>query len=197
MKTQQDKWEADIRQKVEQHEFEYDSMAWAEMDQLLNQTALGGSTSASSALKTGLSWWWQVALIIGISTIVGLLIYQWNKREKTPESIELSSFSIPESETVTTLEDTIQTTTIRQLEALDKLPVLDIQSINGWTVHSLPDNITISWRPNTPTVFERLPVYPQPVFREQQLKLEGIKTSTDKRKRNPKTLFPDVIENYK
>lgn len=197
MKTQRDKWEADLRQKIEQHEFEYDPMAWTEMDQLLNQTSLSGSASASSAIKTGLSWWWQLALIIGISTILGLLIYQWSKQDKAPETIELSSFSIPESKTIPSNEDTIQLIIRPQIKTLTKLPTLNIKRIKNLNFYSLPDDVNINWSPNVLPKFEPLPVSPQPIFREQILELKGIENSPKKRKRNRKTLFPDVIENYK
>ena len=58
------KWEADIRQAAETHEFGYDPKAWAAMERLLDGTggsAIGPSPSGGSVVR---SWSWKVLIFL-------------------------------------------------------------------------------------------------------------------------------------
>ena len=190
-------WEAKLRQQVEQHEFEYDPAAWEAMESLLDG---GGAPPASSAASS--IWQWLRWLLLGAGAIVlvwVLLLPNTPQKNNLPEErpvLERQSqteqvedegeMSLSAPETIPSEPD--RTSKLKraehQVEPLTPLPGLSPTKL----------------QPLPPRPTEVVPMLPP--SRLQTLQDSSNHFSEEelpdirlpKRKRNRKTLFPDVIK---
>jgi hypothetical protein len=183
-------WDEEVRRTVEAHEFEYEPAAWAGLEQLLE--AVPPLPPAGGAAKGFSFWGWVLAA--GLAG--GLLWYAlrpaapalvFETREGTPalvpmENEEMIAPSIP----------------LSPPHAAPKRPPSPPHAADPALVEPEPD-LTPA-RPSWPVLLPlpSLPLPPQ--LRHQRadtLKVLPLAPSpAPSRKRDRKTLFPDVIENY-
>lgn len=190
MKKQLHDWEADLRQKVEQHEFDFEPQAWAEMEQLLEQASPGGSGSGASVLK-GL--WWKIGLSVFIGMAIALITLQWYPEEAGKPKPELSSFSIPVPRPAEKAEENIKVPALNPLPTSIKPPLpigLSARSMEGMTpLPPVRDRIE---------PFEQLPTSAVNLQQESTyFEKPDWQPPAPRRKRDRKKLFPDVIERNK
>lgn len=200
-------WEADIRQKVNDHEFSYDPAAWEEMSSLLDQVATGSAVThtgpnpvASSSLKL-----WSIIAITSAVTVTVLALLLWHKQKKSIVP-EVESWSIE----VAPPENSVDTLSFRQksqervlppqnqkrsLSEKELLPVADDESLVSSPAASPVrlDQGELSPLPQLVIPQELKPTTPPPSVALPAIQLPP----PPKRNRNRKTFFPDVIEHYK
>lgn len=192
-------WEADIRQKVNEHEFAYDPAAWGEISTLLDQLPAGSAGAVTKPIVSGsLKLWSIIAISVAIGLTVAIVL--WHKQKK-PLAPEVESWSI-EVSPPETLADTaslnpkiqkrVQPSVFRKRALSTTLSPLavEFQPVVSSPVRSSVE--VLAPLPPSAAAEEVHSVAPPPVvLPEVQL------PPPPRRKRNRKTLFPDVIENYK
>lgn len=186
----QQPWEAEVRRVVETHEFEYDPAAWAGMEQLLDSAAPGpGSGTGSWWAK---AWKWLLPSALTLGGLAWLALQQY----KEPPSIQ---GSFPVSVTIEQQRQLLppppEPATIAPATS-DQAPVME-------TVQLLPVKPRLLAYPppelppmQPPPVLAPLPPRPLPKALYPTTVKEETIGSDFERKRNRKSLFPDVIENY-
>ena len=183
----QQPWEAEVRRVVETHEFEYDPAAWAGMEELLDQAAL------PYAKPTG-SWWAQAWkwLLPSVVAMGGLLWFALQPASEPPSVQGTFPISL-ETEEKAALRGGIASSafvrTPRQVKALPKLQRRPIDPLElpppelPVPVIAVPPAV-----PALPTIGPATLLLPN--------ESDNSLGATIKRKRNRRTLFPDVIKNY-
>lgn len=211
------KWEDELRSKVEAHEFAFDASAWEQMDELLDQ---GGGTMAPKEevppTSGRLTAWIFRGLIL---IIIGVLCW-WMLSDINKKTVTLSSFNI-----TTTLENTLTENPLHTENAPFKVEAGS--TTNPKNSQLLPANTTelVEEAPTTtnflateindstpPTEEEKqslpdrsaayftfplkgnttIPLLPSLL----EDKLSAPVIESQKRKRDRRTLYPDVIERY-
>lgn len=193
----QQPWEAEVRRVVETHEFEYDPTAWAGMEQLLDSAppAAGGNTG---------SWWtgaWKWLLPTGLILAGGIW---WMVSRPAPPSLQ---GSLP----VSTGKEDVQPDKNREDDAiLSDIPELEdtfnpgrtnLKPVPAITVREFRAATTAD--PDLPAVrfvlppeLPLLPARPLPKTLSP-MSVKGEQLEIDfKRKRNRKSLFPQIFETY-
>ena len=203
MSEQQYNWEADVRQKVEQHEFDFDPAAWAAMEELLDGgVAPGATNAASAAATTSVSTLLKWAIILLVAATLAFVLLR-----KTPASDTLEEpTETPTEQLESQLEEIEPTEAVgqmtlseentkyrsdfapkdqkRMVEPLAPLPPIwqEVRRLparqDAYTTSFLPKRVLIPL-PDSLGSKDPLP--------EVQLPNE---------KRNRKTLFPDVLNQY-
>ena len=184
----QQPWEAEVRRVVETHEFEYDPAAWAGMEQLLGSAAPGpGSGTGSWWAK---AWKWLLPSALTVGGLAWLALQQY----KEPPSIQ---GSFPVSVTIEQQRQQPQPPEPAAAAPATSYPVPLME-----TVQPLPVQPRLLAYPAPelpalpPPVLSPLPSRPLPKAL-YPMTVEEEKIGLDfERKRNRKSLFPDVIENY-
>lgn len=193
-------WEADIRQKVNDHEFSYDPAAWGEMSSLLDQVSLaapntGGNSTLATVGKIKLS----SIIIVVLLALLAIAALLWYKEKNAPAPI-LESWSVvvppptPELVSPTTSQtQTVVTAPQRKRTFAAELPTPilptndDVQLVKEIPSIRIPQKVILPLsRSDLPDTVTSTSASPSIELPEIQL---------PKRKRNRKTLFPDVIEN--
>ncbi len=205
MNTADHKWEADIRQKVEQHEFEFDPKAWEALDKLLDASSSTASKPASN--NNWLSSGWKLLLLL---LALALLLY-WLSRWQNTEVPLLSSFPTqetlseiqPANITTAPLEDieessqsVIQTQQQRPSNPITTPTAIEITEAQPTT--ELTPITTSEPRPEPMIVAPLESSQEIPLLNRQAFPIE-LKIQLPKkrrRRRNRGTLFPDVIPKY-
>jgi hypothetical protein len=211
------KWEGELRSKVEAHEFAFDASAWEQMDELLDQ---GGGTMATKEeippasgrltawIFTGLTltiigalcWWMLSATNENTVTLNSFNITTTPEKtptenplytENTPFNVEAGSTANPENSpllpanTTRSVETAPETANFLATEINDNTPVKEEEQ------QSLPDRsaayFTLPLKGNT-----TIPLLP--TLLEDELSAPVLESQ--KRKRDRRTLYPDVIERY-
>lgn len=187
----QQPWEAAVRRVVETHEFEYDPAAWAGMEELLDQAALPYAKPTSS-------WWAQVWKWLLPSVVaVGLISWVAWPTAVEPPSLEGGLpivVSRPPAKTAPA-----ETATSDGIEPL-KPPYANIKPLPLLPVRNQLLDVPLPETPEMvnvlPPVLEPLPTLPLPKELASNTGNSNSLTTDFKRKRNRKSLFPDVIKNY-
>jgi hypothetical protein len=208
------KWEEELRPKVEAHEFAFDPSAWEQMDELLGEG--GGTMAPKDKLppKSGRLYGWIFKGLV--LTIIGVLCW-WMLRTNNENTVSLSSFNV--TETLTDLPSENQTPPENApniVEAGSTTNLNDRLSLSANTpklVEATPEPVNIS---PTTTSKETLPeeaplldrsaaYFTPPLTPKTTIPLlpslldDGLSTpvlNSQKRKRDRRTLYPDVIERY-
>lgn len=190
-------WEIELRQEVQQYEFDFDPDAWNEMEQLLgNLNPISTSTQATVTIAT--------TKLIGIISIgfllnwliLGLVLYQYKGAESKPSKQPVPIPIEQKRDSINTIigQKELMTPII---ESLNKTPIHPPvnQLINQVDSLTLLEQPIIEKRPSLPSFSllntRNIPllVVPKPLPDTSIMKIK-----LPKRKRNRKTLFPDVIE---
>ncbi|HKK78585.1 MAG TPA: hypothetical protein VJ933_03105 [Phaeodactylibacter sp.] len=189
----QQPWEAAVRRVVETHEFEYDPAAWAGMEQLLEEAALPYAKPTSS--------WWAQAWKWLIPTIVVLVVGTlWLTNQQPAPSLQgsLPIFAEPDGVEREKQEAEQESPILqarprsRKVTSVPPLPTKPIRLLpEGQT--KIPELLPYRQTPATLIPLDARPV--GPIRYDEKLEL-NIPAIDIKRKRNRKTLFPDVIKNY-
>ncbi|MCB0548114.1 MAG: hypothetical protein KDD19_11055 [Phaeodactylibacter sp.] len=204
------KWEADIRQAVETHEFGYDPEAWAAMERLLDGAGGGvvGASPPTGAPGRSRGWKWLVVLLLGAAGL--LLWWFWPAKPMAPPPLPRMETPVPPDKPSQPGEPAVpeEQPFVPEMKTLPRpgellapekrqrplmpalpdkeipflpLPLQEEQPRPRWAVPpSLPS------RP--PALLERPDTLPP--------ELELLLPKPGKRRRDRKTLFPDVIEKY-
>lgn len=193
----QQPWEAEVRRVVETHEFDYDPAAWAGMEQLLDGAppAAGGNAG---------SWWasaWKWLVPAGLILAGGIW---WVMSRPVPPSLQ---GSLP----VRTGKEEVQPDKNREAEAvLSDLPeqenTFDLGRAYTAPVQTIPVKkfrAIATADPDLPLVrfvlppeVPLLPARPLPkTLAPMTVKGELLEIDF-KRKRNRKSLFPEIFESY-
>jgi len=195
MKEQLHEWEADIRRKVEQHEFDFEPEAWVEMEDLLVQTSSAGKLQNPPPGKGMNGMWWKLGIWSSIIAFVVITIGLWLSRgEETKPEIELSSFSVP---VMPIPSDP------GRAEAVTKMPVPIPLPLRTKAIplqeFSLPKEVEVSLptRPSWEPVMPLPTVSPKPLPERPMLRDTGWQLPPAKSKRDRRKLFPDIIERNK
>ena len=198
------KWEADVRHAVETHEFGYDPEAWAAMEQML--AGANGAAGATAGAGPGwISWKVLLPLLLGIA---GLLAWwYWPAKQAAPPPpspmetpaipdtphhaikppVEKKSPPLPPAasrpmpeERAPRVQEELLPLPGREEQFLP-LPLREEKPASRWVV---PPSL-----PARPPAMLEMPDSLPP-----ELKL--LLPKPGKRRRDRKTLFPDVIEKY-
>lgn len=194
MSDQHSTWETELRQEVEQHEFDYDPSAWLAMEQLLDA---GVPAAASTANASNTSTWlqWSMLVITGSA----LVLFLWHSYsvieppQEVPQEQELilpekpPETAVPIPTTIAPDENEIESGELiippsREVERLDPLithwkEVERLPSRENAYSSSLLPSVEIELLPDSLTARDVLPEVELP-----------------SRKRNRKKLFPDVLK---
>ena len=188
----QQPWEAAVRRVVETHEFEYDPAAWAGMEELLDQAAL-------PYVKPTSSWWAQAWkwLLPSVVAVGGLLWFTLRPASEPP-SIQ-GSFPITVSRAPAKAKLSSPLPTNNSAEPI-VAPYANISPLTALPTRSPLLDIRLPEMPEMtnviPPALEPLPSLPLPnKLVSNTAKVDALKMDF-KQKRNRKSLFPDVIENY-
>ena len=196
MSSDFNKWEADIRNQIHQHEFEFDPQAWAQMDALLEQTAIA-TTSASSSSIT-LFWKIIAGALIGAGIITLTIFRQPNSTPKPA----LSNFTIIATDSTGRSTDAPSPTTEQNASPAQKpaqRKIVVAPSLPKDVIQSDVAQDTIVPLLQIIPPFEALPtprLHPLIIPETDSIIWHHISPTTQRRKRDKRTLFPDVIENY-
>lgn len=201
MSDQKHIWEAGLRPKVEQHEFEYDPTAWVEMEQLLDgglilgtptSTTAGNNSSLTARLR------WSIVLLLGAAFLF-MLVRDTTVSDAFENTSDASTEQLDNRQLESVLEIQAQLPSllesnmerqggatpknqIQRVEPLAPLPSLKKE------VQMLPER-----QGAYPTRFLPGPeLVPLPDSLGRKDLLLELEPST--RKRNRRTLFPDVLE---
>lgn len=210
-------WEADIRQGVEEHIFDYDPNAWTAMEQLLEAELTTTGQAASDAVpKPGASSLSLGSLWIGISIIIGFAVLGWwMKPDTTPNVATLSSWPIDVSTAIEPVANTKLVTAIADAPNLQTVvpsattesailstPLYTVLITQKQPKQGLPQQTkarstfsTFDHLP-TPTLPSELVSQQLPVAAPLQIIIPKETKSQKRRQRDRKTLFPDIIEHY-
>jgi len=202
MNTADHQWEAGIRQKVEQYEFDFDPQAWDAMEQLLDTS---GSTSPDSGNgQTRWSWW--KLMLIGLA--IGLLLFLLMRPNHIEDQL-LGSFNVQISN-----QKTVSTSISPTTGASDTTHIV-ITDLN--LKARAPKPLSISTAPATIAAPNEPEKMEAPTSRPKVLIVAPLERSTEipllqrkdtppdfkiqdpppsGRRRNRRTLFPDVIPKY-
>ena len=217
MKEQDHFWEGEVRRNVTEHEFEFEPVAWEEMSQLLDQTALPPQPPAAHPVSDlGRIAYWKPFLLILLG--VGLLSLLYLRPTPTPPStgerrVPAPSNTLPpavapvpaatKNKTNSSLTEetwsypTTPTAPPQLLPAPPKPVSTTDQAATPATPDPTPKPTPVPPRPGSPLAplprqrtipllaLPRVPISPT-------LKL----LPPPKRQRDPRKLYPDVIENY-
>jgi hypothetical protein len=230
------KWESELRSKVETHEFAFDESAWEEMDKLLDQAAgtLAPKDNLPPTSSGRFTNWIMGGLIV---TFIGLLSW-WMINTSNEKTIPLSGFSISISEEEATTENQVtfenapainkagSTTTPKNNNVLPaqvpQNPITTSVTTTARTATELVDTQVEATPEESTTALPDLPVeetpppmlppadrsaaYLTPLL-ERSKDIALLPTALDdplpetssvsiKRRRDRRTLYPDVIERY-
>ncbi len=203
MKAQEHSWEEDIRRQIEQHEFDFDSNAWEEMEALLDNAVLPPPDPRLSSARR--HWWFYGKW--GLPVLILLIGLWWLVQKQAPE-IDLGGFTmtVPKpkeqpSEKVLTPELVIQEVTPRVVTRPYSQTTKVVVREKPDTVGNLSENPeTIEKWPPIEKLPLVLPLLQHKVDTGSQInlfkQLKQPSLSPSKRKRNRRKLFPDVIDNY-
>ncbi|MCB0560578.1 MAG: hypothetical protein KDD09_16600 [Phaeodactylibacter sp.] len=204
------KWEADIRQAAETHEFGYDPKAWAAMERLLDGTggsAIGPSPSGGSVVR---SWSWKVLIFLLFGAVGLLLWWFWPAEQAAPlppsrmekpalpdTPLQPGEPAVPEEQqfmpgTNTPLRPGAQPAPYER--KLSPMPALPDRETPFLPLPLREDQPRPRW-----AVPPSLPSRPPALLEQAESlppELELLLPDPGKRRRNRKTLFPDVIEKY-
>jgi hypothetical protein len=187
MNPEQQRRDAELRQAVEGHEFAFDPTAWSEMEQLLDGTgASGGNTSGKKWWKGG-AWWLGGLILIGI----GALLAWWSIASNSKKEEPLSNFPIyevQEEADVRPRKVELIAPLPSRLIPLEEQPIELSRAIQPFDIQPRREPVQLI----IPLETNRPEVVPQKANTET---LRG-EIPRLKRKRNRRTLFPDVIERY-
>ncbi|WP_020535834.1 hypothetical protein [Lewinella cohaerens] len=205
------KWEDELRSKVEAHEFAFDASAWEQMDELLDQ---GGGTMAPKeetppAGGRLTAWIFRGLILIIIGALCWWVLNDPNKNtvtlssfnittttenplhtENAPFKVEVGSTTNPEyrqlpANTTEFVEAAPEATNFLSTEINDSTPIEEEEE------QSLPDRsaayLTFPLKGNM-----TIPLLPSLL----DDKLSAPVLESQKRKRDRRTLYPDVIERY-
>ncbi len=190
-------WEIELRQEVQQYEFDFDPDAWNEMEQLLGKlNPVNTSTQATVTIST--------TKLIGIISIgfllnwliLGLVVYQYKGEEHNPME---QSLPIPMEQKKDRVNMPIgqKEPLIPIIESHHEVPIqmFTNQVIDKMDTSTLLEQPIIEKRP-TPAPFSLLNTRNIPLLKtlERPPDTSMMKIKLQKRKRNRKALFPDVIE---
>lgn len=209
------KWEEELRPKVEAHEFAFDASAWEQMDELLDQS--GGTMATKEEIPpTGSSlsgWIFRGFLLI----IIGALCW-WMLSETNENTVTLNSFNITTTPEKTPTEHPLYTENAplneeagsatspensQLLPANNTKPVKTTPETADFLAAEidktspveeeqfLPDRSAAYFTPSL-TTDTTIPLLP--TLLEDQLAAPVLEKR--KRKRDRRTLYPDVIERY-
>ncbi len=197
MKEELQPWEAEVRRVIETHEFEYEPAAWAGMEELLDGAAPVGGSKAGN-------WWagaWKWLLPAGLILAGGMW---WMVSRPAPPSLQ---GSLP----VGTGKEEVQPNKDREADAIlsdlpepedtfapgrsdmEPVPTIPGRKFRAFTTAN-PDLPAIQFV--LPPEVPLLPARPLPkkllpmTVKEEQLEIDF------KRKRNRKSLFPEIFESY-
>lgn len=224
MKEKNHIWEADIRQKVLEHEFDYNPSAWEEMSLLLDEVVIPApDAKAGPATDFGIGGSWKVITFSVL--LVGLIALWYLSRPVTTNPVLSSQpntktaevfLSEKEKDTTLSAPKLIQAAARELVESVSpesisyKKKTSDRPSTNTKATPSLDREAPEKLEPaeaikdETPPlrqaveVLEFLPhaqEIPLLTIPIKPLELE-IKIWKKKRGRDKKKLYPDVIENY-
>lgn len=194
-------WEADIRHKINEHEFSYDPVAWGKMSTLLDQplATLPDTGTVSASTTIGTVQLWNILVIAAISLLTLATIF-WYKHKNAPAPV-LESWSVvtPPTEPKAALPATPQ----NQTTATDRQPTRTVIATTNLREEPLKT------LPSPPEVHPNRRPVPKKIGLLKMIPLPDTLTSTivapafqlpeiqlPPRKRNRRTLFPDVIEKY-
>lgn len=219
------KWEDELRSEVETHEFAFDTNAWSEMDQLLDQ-AVGAiaPTDQHTPPSTGKFTPWMISGLL--VSVIGLLSW-WMLTNNQNSTIALSNFTItitPEKEPSTNQSDFKNAPNVAEAgnethnpiheqefpanAAAPFNPQREISLLNPLTQASTPVISTTTQDPMIEKVFlaDRTAAYITPtIWKNHSIPLLPTTLDVSKlellpqqlqRRRNRRTLYPDVIEHY-
>jgi hypothetical protein len=192
MKKQLHEWEADIRQKVNQHDFGYEAGAWADMEQLLDQAGL---PPAQGKAAGGEGLWLKLGISLTVALSVIILV-AWPAQDRSPdEPYELSSFSIPAQTTPTVPPLPEQ----ERVPVIQQLPRKEIQMDAAKRYYPLPENTEPLME--APVEMEIPPLLPRKNIQlppaPQKWDATDYQLPPSRPKRDRKKLFPDIIERNK
>ena len=187
----QQAWEAEVRRVVETHEFEYDPAAWAGMAELLDTTppATGGNAGS----------WWAGAWKWLLPSIVAVGVASWlawpmaveppSLEGGLPIVVSRPPLNSAPAETIVSDGAELVPAPYPNMEPLPLLPVRN-QLLNA-PIPEMPEMANV-----LPPALEPLPTLPLPKeLASNAVKSDSLRMDFE-RKRNRKSLFPDVIENY-
>lgn len=195
-------WEAEIRQKVNKHEFSYDPAAWGEMSALLEQTTAAASNPGHKAGQNGhtvLNRW----MFIAVAILVTIALLFWN-HQKNARSPKIESWSVPVAPPEEAIDASFST-------PKNQMPIKIAERARDVFVDPtpsiLPEELTMEVEeeifPSRKDQGLCLPLPMPPLPKALKSLQPEVKTdlpeirlpSSSRRKRDRKTLFPDVIEN--
>ncbi|MCO6476949.1 MAG: hypothetical protein J5I94_10040 [Phaeodactylibacter sp.] len=210
MSQEANKWEADVRQAVETHEFGYDPEAWAAMEGLLDGAGGGVAGASPGAGMPGLAWGWKVLILLLLGAGGLLLWWYWPAEQAPPQpptrterpalpdiSRQPIEPSIPEEGRLKPGPDTRLLPDSRlspEHGASFPLPALPEKETPFLPLPLREEQLRRPWAvpPALPTRAPAELEIPGPLPPDlQQLLPEPVKQRRDR-----KTLFPDVIEKY-
>lgn len=208
------KWEEELRPKVEAHEFAFDASAWEQMEKLLGES--GGTMAPKDQLPPKSSRWYGWIFKALIFAIIGVLCW-WMLQTNNENAISLSSFNVTEALTATPSNNQTIPENAPNIVAAGSTTNPDFRQ-------SLPAK-TIKTEKATPEMITHLPpLTKQEISPEEEASIDRssayltlplkndtaiplLPSSLDeelpapflnnyKRKRDRRTLYPDVIERY-
>ena len=228
MKEQKHIWEADVRQKVLGHEFEYDSNDWGAMSDLLDKAGtLPPPSLPGPSSDFGISGSWKSGFIAIL--IVGFIAFlyvtkdqSFIAREQAP--VETNAFPLEseekkqerpsadseEIENAKRVSPVLQNETQHSSRLTDqKRSVFIKEKKSEFEYDTTAEAVrkTADTKEVTPTEREKIfnitllpntqviPLLEIPE-RSLDLKIQTLPPKLPKRKRDPKKLYPDVIDNY-
>lgn len=208
------KWEEELRPKVEAHEFAFDASAWEQMEELLGE---GGGTMAPKDKippKSGRLYGWIFKGLV--LTIIGILCW-WILLMNNEKEVSLSSFNV--TETLNALPSTNQTppenapnivaagsTTNPDFRQLLPANTIKTEKATPESTNPLPPLARQEIAPEEEAFVDRSAAYlTLPLMNDTAIpllpssleeELPTIILNRQKRKRDRRTLYPDVIERY-
>lgn len=201
-------WEADFRRKAQEHDFGYDPDAWAAMEQLL-EPAVPGTPAPPSGPTPGpvLTWAsWKLGLFILVSAAGAWWL--WRNSATSVEPNNWTSFELVAPEADPPSPEVVPAVKPPEAPPAVSRPVVRRRAV--------PAPAAVAPAPQTPkkimpqpalpperprlTVPTPLPPFKKPTLTPvsvpAQPDIQSLKPPARKRKRDRRTLFPDVIENY-
>jgi len=187
----QQPWEAEVRRVVETHEFEYDPAAWAGMEELLDATPPAAGGNAGSWWTGGWKWLLPSILAVGVASWLA-----WPTAVEPPSIegglpivVSRPPLNPTPAETITRNVAEPLPSPYANMEPLSLLPVRN-QLLNA-PIPEMPEMVNV-----LPPALEPLPTLPLPKeLASNAAKSDSLRMDFE-RKRNRKSLFPDVKENY-
>jgi hypothetical protein len=185
-------WDEAVRQAVETHEFEYEPMAWAGMERMLD---VAPPLPAAGAAAKGFSFW---VWVLSAGLAGGLLWYVL--RPTTPTQVLPPQESAPRPMPVDNVEAYAPPVPIAPLPTpkLRQVPPASAPSPAPAPAEAELDEAPTRQSWPAPMPLPSLPL-PQQLRHQQPETLPALPlppSSAPSRKRDRKTLFPDVIEKY-